>query len=244
MYDISVSIITSIFTSAISTSVVLMALSGWLGGVWSKRIDRLESAKLELKKLGEKATIDSEARKENAEMQKQLDELKHQHQKLLNKDNVNHSIAQDTYAKFFSSKMDAYIKLANLKRNYLLSIKEFVHDPENGPPLNDASISIMISIRNTINENYIYLSNSLLAVFEKWNEEFIKIDKINTIDIMERWSEFSSIESEHGASASNLANEETQLTYQKFMEDQPKLWENVLNRIDSDIKELRTRYEL
>lgn len=239
MNELFVSIITSIFTSAISTSVVLMALSGWLGGVWSKRIDRLESAKLELKKLGEKATIDSEARKENTEMQKQLDELKHQHQKLLNKDHVNHSIAQDTYAKFFSSKMDAYIKLANLKRNYLLSIKEFVHDPENGPPLNDASISIMISIRNTINENYIYLSNSLLEVFEKWNEEFIKIDKINTIDIMERWSYFSSMEN-----ASDLANEETQLTYQKFMEDQPKLWENVLNRIDSDIKELRARYEL
>ena len=76
MYDIFVSIITSIFTSAISVSVVLMALSGWLGGVWSKRIDRLESAELELKKLGERATIDSEARKENAEMQKQLDEWK------------------------------------------------------------------------------------------------------------------------------------------------------------------------
>ncbi|MDE0490031.1 hypothetical protein NK638_00465 [Psychrobacter sp. A3] len=244
MNEIFASIITSLVTSGISIAVVVLGLSSWLGGVWSKRIDRLENAEIELKKLEKKSTIDSEARKENAEMQKQLDELKHQHQKLLNKDHVNHSIAQDTYAKFFSSKMDAHIKLANLKRNYLLSIKEFVHDPENGPPLNHASTSIMISIRNTINENYIYLSNSLLEVFEIWNEEFIKIDKINTIDIMERWSEFSSIESKYGASASDLANEETQLTYQKFMEDYPELWDSILNVIDSDIKDLRRRYDL
>ncbi|MFT5119703.1 MAG: hypothetical protein ACI9ST_000882 [Psychrobacter glaciei] len=244
MYDISVSIITSIFTSAISTSVVLMALSGWLGGVWSKRIDRLESAKLELKKLGEKATIDSEARKENAEMQKQLDELKHQHQKLLNKDHVNHSIAQDTYAKFFSSKMDAYIRLANLKRDYLLSIKEFVHDPEDGAPLNNSSISLMIDIRKTIHESYIYLSDNLLEVFEQWNEEFITIDTGNTIDIMQRWSHFSRMEEVLDTPANELIYEETRLTYQKFMEDYPKLWDSVLNAIDSDIKDLRKRYDL
>jgi hypothetical protein len=244
VYDISVSIITSIFTSAISTSVVLMALSGWLGGVWSKRIDRLESAKLELKKLGEKATIDSEARKENAEMQKQLDELKHQHQKLLNKDHVNHSIAQDTYAKFFSSKMDAYIRLANLKRDYLLSIKEFVHDPEDGAPLNNSSISLMIDIRKTIHESYIYLSDNLLEVFEQWNEEFITIDTGNTIDIMQRWSHFSRMEEVLDTPANELIYEETRLTYQKFMEDYPKLWDSVLNAIDSDIKDLRKRYDL
>lgn len=244
MNELFANILTSLAVSGLGVAVVVIGLSNWLGGVWSDRINRLEDAEIALRNLKEKATIDSEARKENAEMQKQLDELKHQHHKLLNKDHVNHSIAQDTYAKFFSSKMDTYIKLANLKRNYLLSIKEFVHDPEDGVPLNHASTSIMISIRNTINENYIYLSNSLLEVFETWNEEFMKIDKINTIDIMERWPEFSSIENEYGASASDLANEETQLTYQKFMEDYPKLWDSVLNAIDSDIKDLRKRYDL
>lgn len=244
MNEIFTSIITSLITSGISIAVVVLGLSSWLGGVWSKRIDRLESAEIELKKLGEKATIDSEARKENAEMQKQLDNLKHQHQKLLNKDLINHSIAQDTYAKFFSLKMDAYIRLANLKRDYLLSIKEFIHDPDDGPPVNNARITLMLSIRDTIHENYIYLSNNLIEVFELWNEEFITTDTGNTIDIMQRSSYFSGMEDVHGISANMLMNEETRLTYQKFIEDCPELWENILNVINRDIKDLRTRYDL
>ena len=244
MNELFASILTSLAVSGLGVAVVIIGLSNWLGGVWSNRINRLESAEIALRSLEKKATIDSEARKENAEMQKQLDDLKHQHQKLLNKDHVNHSIAQETYAKFFSSKMDAYIKLANLKKGYLLSIKEFVHDPDDGPPLNNASITLMISIRDTIHENYIYLSTNLLEVFEHWNEEFITTDTGNTIDIMQRWSYFSSMEDVLDTPANALAYEETRLTYQKFMEDHPQLWENVLNVIDTDIKDLRSRYDL
>lgn len=244
MSEFFASILTSLIASGLGIGVVVIGLLSWLGGVWSNRISRLESAELALRNLEEKATIDSEARKENAEMQKQLDNLQHQHQKLLNKDRVNHSIAQDTYAKFFSSKMDAYIRLANLKRDYLLSIKEFVHDPEDGAPLNNSSISLMIDIRKTIHESYIYLSDNLLEVFEQWNEEFITIDTGNTIDIMQRWSHFSRMEEALDTPANELIYEETRLTYQKFMEDYPRLWDNVLNAIDSDIKDLRKRYDL
>lgn len=244
MDELFASIITALAVSGLGVTVVIIGLSNWLGGVWSNRINRLESAEIAFRSLEKKATIDSEARKENAEMQKQLDELKHQHQKLLNKDHINHSIAQDTYAKFFSLKMDAYIRLANLKRDYLLSIKEFVHDPDDGPPVNNASITLMLSIRNTIHENYIYLSNNLIEVFELWNEEFITTNTSNTIDIRQRLSYFLGMEDVLGTPANMLMNEETRLTYQKFIEDYPELWGNILNVIDGDIKDLRTRYDL
>ena len=72
MSEFFASILTSLIASGLGIGVVVIGLSSWLGGVWSNRINRLESAELALRNLEEKATIDSEARKENAEMQKKI----------------------------------------------------------------------------------------------------------------------------------------------------------------------------
>ena len=40
-----------------------------------------------------------------------------------------HEISQNTYAEFFSKKMEAYIDLASLKQAYIIAIDEYVPDP-------------------------------------------------------------------------------------------------------------------
>lgn len=161
------------------------------------------------------------------------------------KDKANHSIAQQAYAKFFSSKMDAYIKLANLKKSYFHAIDNFVPTPEDGElDINIDKIFYMDKIRNHILENHIYLSDALNESFENWNEKFTKLKVTNTMNIRERWDYFQSLEEGTGISANALADEETQIEYNKFLISELKLWSQIFKTLDKDIIKLRKRYDL
>ena len=160
------------------------------------------------------------------------------------KDKANHSIAQQAYARFFSSKLDAYIKLSNLKSSYLHSIHNFVPTEYGEPDINVDRILYMNEIRNNILENHIYFSDELNQAFKSWNEKFTKIKVNNTMYIREMWHEFQAFEDIRGMTAHMLADEETQLEYNKFLESEPELWNKLFETIDEDIAEIKRRYNV
>lgn len=160
------------------------------------------------------------------------------------KDKANHSIAQQAYATFFSSKVDAYIKLSNLKSSYLHAIHNFVPTEYGELDINVNRILYMNEIRNNILENHIYFSDELNQAFKNWNEKFTKIKVNNTINIREMWHEFQARADIRGMSAHMLADEETQLEYDNFIESEPELWNKLFETIDEDIAIIKRRYNL
>ena len=161
------------------------------------------------------------------------------------KDKANHSIAQQAYANFFSSKIDAYIKLVNLKSSYLHAINNFAPTHEDGElDINVDRIFYMNEIRNNILENHIYLSDELNQAFENWNKKFTKVKVNNTIDIRERWNYFQTLEANTGIPANMLADEETQMEYNNFIDSEPELWNKLFETIGKDISKLKRRYDL
>lgn len=160
------------------------------------------------------------------------------------KDKANHSIAQQAYARFFSSKLEAYIKLSNLKSSYLHAIHNFVPAEYGELDINFNRILYMNEIRNNILENHIYFSDKLNQAFKNWNEKFTEIKINNTINNREMWHEFLEREDIRGMSAHMLADEETQLEYNNFLESEPELWNKLFETIDEDIARIKRRYDL
>lgn len=160
------------------------------------------------------------------------------------KDKANHSIAQQAYATFFSSKLDAYIKLSNLKSSYLHAIHNFVPTEYGELDINVNRILYMNEIRNNILENHIYFSDELNEAFKNWNEKFTKIKVNNAMYIEEMWHEFLERADIRGMPAHMLADEETQLEYNNFLESEPELWNKLFETIDEDITWLKRRYDL
>lgn len=161
------------------------------------------------------------------------------------KDKANHSIAQQAYARFFSSKVDAYIKLSNLKSSYLHAIHNFVPTEDGELDINVNRILYMNEIRNNILESHIYFSDELNQAFKNWNEKFTKIKVNNTMYIREMWHEFLAREDDiRGMSAHMLADEETQLEYNNFLESEPELWNKLFETIDEDIAKIKRRYDV
>lgn len=160
------------------------------------------------------------------------------------KDKANHSIAQQAYARFFSSKLEAYIKLSNLKSSYLHAIHNFVPAEYGELDINVNRILYMNEIRNNILENHIYFSDKLNQAFKNWNEKFTEIKINNTINNREMWHEFLEREDIRGMSAHMLADEETQLEYNNFLESEPELWNKLFETIDEDIARIKRRYDL
>lgn len=102
----------------------------------------------------------------------------------------------------------------------------------------------MNEIRNNILENHIYFSNELNQAFKNWNEKFTEIKVNNTMCIREMWHEFLALEDSGGMSADMLADEETQLQYNNFLESEPELWNKLFETIDKDIVKIKLRYDL
>lgn len=160
------------------------------------------------------------------------------------KDKANHAIAQQAYATFFSSKLDACIKLSNLKSSYLHAIHNFVPTEYGELDINVNRILYMNEIRNNILENHIYFSDELNQAFKNWNEKFTKIKVNNTMYIEEMWHEFQERADIRQMPAQMLADEETQLEYNNFLESEPELWNKLFETIDEDITKLKRRYDL
>lgn len=158
---------------------------------------------------------------------------------------ARHQIAQQAYNSFFSSKMDTYIKLAQMKIAYEKSIDEFL-------PLSDGQdleinydrIHVMLEIRNQILNNSIYLSDKLIEAFNQWDKKFTPAKMEAEYDRFQRWNYFLSMAEVTGESANALVDEERNADFQNFMDANKTLWDKVLEQIDNDIKALKKRYDL
>lgn len=102
----------------------------------------------------------------------------------------------------------------------------------------------MNEIRNNILENHIYLSDELNQAFKDWNEKFNKVRINNAMYIRDRYDYFKMLEESTGMPADMLADEETQLEYNNFIETEPELWNKLFKTIDEDIVRLKRRYDL
>lgn len=92
-------------------NTLLIGLAGFLGKIYIERIAR-----------NEQASIDTVARHDTAELQKQMDKLKQEHEKILVKDEHFHQISQETYQRLFEFKIEVYKELNKLKLEYEVPI--------------------------------------------------------------------------------------------------------------------------
>ncbi|TXD97083.1 hypothetical protein ES754_08725 [Psychrobacter frigidicola] len=184
-------------------------------------------------------------RNEQAAIDGRLRSLEQDHEKLLSRGEHFHQISQKAYTNFFTAKMDAYIKLANLRYDYVSAIDNFVPDPfDVTERVNKFQAKIVLKIRNHIQKNRIYWSDDLLVNFDEWNKKFTLEKSSGEYDRRQRWSHFSALAREMEESAQLLADNELYDDILRFMEENTENWDKLLNNIDSDILSLRKKYNL
>ncbi|MGP5211268.1 hypothetical protein ACTXJ5_10810 [Psychrobacter alimentarius] len=129
-------------------NAVLGGLIIYLGKIYLERIGR-----------NEQATIDE-----------RLKRLEQDHEKLLTKDEHFHQISQQTYQKMFEKKVDAYMRLIQLRQQYL-SNKEVNIPKENVENYQGKDLISILSMKEVMEENRFYLSSDLIELFDQWYEE-------------------------------------------------------------------------
>ena len=118
MTELAISFFISLIGGGAGISVVVFALSKWLGSVWKERIGRLEDAKVAIETLQEQASIDTVARDHAAGLEERLKLLEQDYDRRSTKDEHFHQISQETYQTLFNRKLNLTEELADLVWEY------------------------------------------------------------------------------------------------------------------------------
>lgn len=118
MTDLAISFFTSLIGGGAGISVVVFALSKWLGSIWKERIGRLEEARITIENLQKQAHIDTIAREHTADLEKRLKFIEQDHERRSVEEEHFHQISQETYQNLFENKIDVYTQLSTLLNNY------------------------------------------------------------------------------------------------------------------------------
>ncbi len=198
MTEFLASFFTALAGGGIGIGIILLGFGKYLGGIWSKRIDRLENNELEIKTLKQQSTIDNQAREHTAELEERLKELEQEHKKLLVKDEQFHQISQETYQKAFETKMNTYTRLFSLSHKIekayphlspdisekLLSGKNFQIDDILLSAKGSFVVESYANFIKTTDDNLTFLSQEALDAYFVWQDAVnLDMQKNNSLNM-------------------------------------------------------------
>jgi|GEM_PF-2581438 len=216
-------IVGTIMASLGGASIIIAALTNFLGKVWADRIAKQTTAKFtqELEALRSKNTL-------------VLEDLKRKSNSILQEREQFGGISSEVYQNFFQKRVETYILLLKIKNKHCSDTHEnFLIDEED--IFGDAYYSTYSSFRKLIIENQLYISNELeksFSVLQMKAAQFIK-----EADIAEMRAVESGIES-HEASEHRIP------IYNKLAIATNDLMLKFLDQLQEDVSKLRSRIEM
>lgn len=142
-------------------------------------------------------------------------------------------ISKEFYQKFFTQRVDTYLKLLEIKNKYISDMEEdFVTDLHEGS--GQIYHSTYKSLRETIIARQIYISNDLDILFQKFRSE--ASEYIKEADLAEA---YAYTDDEPPYNDAHL-----QAAYDKFIRETSEHMKNIMSQISDDISKFRSRIEL
>lgn len=230
MTDLIIGSFTSLIGAGAGISVVIFALSRWLGSVWKERIERLEEARITIENIQEQAHIDTIAREHTTDLEKRLKFIEQDHERRSVEEEHFHQISQETYQKLFEKKIDVYTELSTLLNNYYtngvnerdsMSIK-YMNPYEHFDKFELLSKFIL--------KNALYVSPELNKLNYRWHMKCIsKINEVRASTIL-----FNSMEE---VNSSKVKQEENKI-YGEFYNDTKDEIYGINEQLKEDIRRI------
>jgi len=206
-------------TSIGGATIILFALSKYLGNVWAERIARQTIHKFE---------VEIQALRSSSETA--LEQVRALNQLNREERNSFHQLSQKTYQDFFEKRLHTYKNLLALQHKYITETGEdfLVEDIESW---GDAYLSHYKALNDSIGEQQLYISADLDDKFSLLRDKHNEIYRTN-----EREVAYMQNAPEQGELASQLNNSLYGETYD--------LYEDFREQLKEDVKRLRSRIDL
>lgn len=215
-------IVGTLLASLGGASIIVAAFAHFLGKIWTDRIAKTTSAKFnsELEVLKSKNTL-------------ALEEFKTTSSLVLKEKENFAGISQEFYQTFFKERVETYLKLLDIKNQYITNMEE-----EFTTEINDdwgqVYHSSYTSLRKLMIEKQLYISNDLEELFSEFR--IVASQYIKEADMVEAVS----------YSEENPPWENQQLikVYDKFARETNESMSVIMNQIGKDVSMLRSRIEI
>ena len=216
-------VVGSVLASIGGATLIVGGFAHFLGKVWTDRIAKQTLAKydqeLESTKARNAFALEEFKRKSDAEL----------------KDREQFSgISSQVYQDFFKNRVSTYLKLLEIKNEYISEMHEDAVTEET-ERWGDAYYSSYIKLRKILIENQLYISTELEKVFHDLRLEAAKYTK--EADLAEGYA--------IGAGAEPWeAGEQRSPVNDKLAKETYEFMSNVISRIDIVVSKLRARIDL
>lgn len=216
-------IVATFLASLGGATIIVGALSHFLGKVWADRIAKQTLAKYdqELEVIKSKNNIALESFRKKAEAE------------LKDREHFG-GISKDVYEDFFKKRVLTYESLLSWKNDHIRNMHEdFL--TEELEIWGDSYYLLYLSLRNILIKNQLYVSNELARCFHEFRLKAAEYTKEG--DMAQGYA--------MGAGASEMeADEERAPINDKFVRETHELMDSVITQLDSDISKLRSRIEI
>ncbi|MCQ8849824.1 hypothetical protein NQT74_14655 [Alteromonas stellipolaris] len=235
-------------------AVIVAALAKFLSKVWTDRLAKETSAKInkdlevlkagfsqDLELLKSKSTQDLELIKSKstqnlekikAKNTEALEQTKHALDIIKGSQEQFGGISLEFYQKFFDVRIDLYLELLDIKNKYIEEMEEeFATEVHEGWGI--VYYTTYISLRKLMIKKQLYISNELEESFSELRKnafEFMK--EADMQEVLSREDE------------TPVENEQLRKVYDRFAESTDHLMESVMVQIGKDVSKLRARIEL
>lgn len=216
-------VVGSFLASIGGATVIVGAFAHFLGQVWTDRIAKQTVARYEqeLETTKTRNTLVLEEFKRKSEI-----ELKDREQ--------FSGISSEVYQDFFKNRVATYIKLLEIKNEYISKMHEDVGTDE-GEFWGDIYYSSYVMFRKVLIENQLYISTELERVFHDLRLNAAKY--IKEADLAEGYA------IRDGAEPWD-ADEQRSPIHHKLAQETHERLNEVIRQIDSDVSKLRARIDL
>lgn len=216
-------VIGSVLASIGGATLIVGAFAHFLGKVWADRIAKQTVAR-----------YDQELETTKAQNTLALEEFKRKSNTELKDREQFGGISSQVYQDFFKNRVATYIKLLEIKNEYISGMHEDAVTEET-ERWGDVYYSSYVKFRKILVEKQLYISTELEKVFHDLRLEAAKY--IKEADLAEGYA--------IGAGAEPWeADEQRSPVHDKLAQGTHKLMSNVIRQIDTDVSKLRARIDL
>ncbi len=215
-------VIGSVLASLGGAALIIGAFAHFLGKIWTDRIAK-----------STKARFDSELEASRAQNQLALEAFKSESSKILKQQEYFAGISANFYQGFFSERVKTYLKLLEIKNQYITSMEE-EFTTELHEDWGQIYHSTYTRIRKLIIEKQIYISNDLDSLFGSFRSDASKY--IKEADLVEAHT--------YNQDEPPWENENLRAVYNKFAVETGHHMQAILEQISHDVSKLRARIEI
>lgn len=217
------SVVRSVLESIGGIALVVGALAYFLGAVWADRIAKQTVARYDqdIEAIKARNTLALEEFKRRSDI-----ELRDREQFV--------QISSLVYQEFFKNRLATYIKLLEIKNEYISGMHEDAVTEET-ERWADVYYSSYMKFRKILIEKQIYISSQLEQVF--YDLRLAAAKYTNEADIVEGYAIGAGVEQ-------RVADEQRSAMHEKLTQNTHTLMTSVIRQIDIDVSKLRSRIDI